>query len=64
MTGTQLALIEQLREIDEQLFDLAARRRALAVELRESAADGRPGRTAGRTFAPPPATPIAEEIPA
>ena len=37
MTGTQLALIEQIREIDAQLAELAVRRRELAVELRESA---------------------------
>jgi len=37
VTGTQMALIEQIREIDAQLAELAVRRRELAVELRESA---------------------------
>jgi len=37
VTGTQLALLGQIREIDAQLAELAVRRRALAIELRESA---------------------------
>jgi len=37
MTGQQLALIAAIREIDDQLADLATRRRELALELRDSA---------------------------
>lgn len=67
MTGRQLGLIAEIRELDEQLFDLAARRRALAVELRESAAYAAMTaihRPCQGSQAPPPAAPIAEETPA
>ena len=42
MTGRQLGILAEIREIDDQLAELAIRRRQLALELRESA-NARPG---------------------